>query len=36
MPDFEQRHEVTAAGVCTTSKGGASETTNLNDAPSGY
>jgi hypothetical protein len=36
MPDFEQRHAVTSAGVCTTSKGGASETTNLNDEDSGY
>jgi hypothetical protein len=36
MPDFEQRHEVTATGDCTTSKGGASETTHLNDEDSGY
>ncbi len=36
MPDFEQRHEVTAAGDCATSKGGASETTHLSDEDSGY
>jgi len=36
MPDFEQRHEATATGDCTTSKGGASETTHLNDEDSGY
>jgi hypothetical protein len=36
MPDFEQRHAVTATGDCTTSKGGASETTHLNDDDSGY
>jgi hypothetical protein len=36
MPAFEQRHAVTGAGDCTTSKGGASETTHLNDPTSGY
>jgi len=36
MPGFEQRHTVTPSGDCTTSKGGASETTQLNDPTSGY
>ncbi len=36
MPDFEQRHTVTATGDCTTSKGGASETTHQSDEDSGY
>jgi hypothetical protein len=36
MPDFEQKHTVTAPGDSTSAKGGASETTHLNDADSGY
>lgn len=35
-PALEHRSAVTATGDCTTSKGGASETTHLNDPTSGY
>jgi hypothetical protein len=36
LPHFEQRHEVNAAGKCTTSKGGTSVTTNPSDATSSW
>jgi hypothetical protein len=36
LPGFEQRHVVTAAGDCTSSKAGTRETTHLNDATQGY